>query len=163
MRPPCSTPHTVHRRAMLAAFRTAFPDEPRPLTFDNMVRAIAAFERTLIAGNSAFDRYVFRGEHDALSDAQKRGMELFFSAAIGCASCHAGINFSGPWVDGDHPGATPAFADTGHGAVRVPTLRNVSIAAPHLHDGYLPTMRCSSATSASRSSRAPTRACDGDY
>jgi cytochrome c peroxidase len=126
--------------ATLAAFLAAFPGEPRPVTLGNVIRAIAAFERTLISGNSAFDRYVFLGEHDALSGAQKRGMALFFSARAGCGSCHGGINFSGAWVDRDHPDATPAFADTGHGPVRVATLRNLSLTGPYLHDGSLPTL-----------------------
>ena len=102
-----------------------FPDEARAVSMDNVIRAIAAYERTLIAGNSAFDRYVFAGEHEALDARQKRGMQLFFGSA-GCAHCHGGINFAGPWVDREHPRATAIFADTGTGkSVRVPTLRNL--------------------------------------
>jgi cytochrome c peroxidase len=105
-----------------------------------VIRAIAAFERTLIAGDSAFDRYVFRGEHTALSVRQKQGMALFFSKA-GCSGCHGGINFTGPWRDREHPSAEPRFADAGTGvAVRVPTLRNLSRTAPYLHDGRLATL-----------------------
>ena len=116
-------------------FAAAFPGETPALTLDNAIRAIAAFERTLFRGDSSFDRYVFRGEHTALSDAQKRGMELFFGKA-GCSACHAGINFAGPWVDRHQRHAEPAFADVGTGvAVRVPTLRNLSATAPYLHDG----------------------------
>jgi cytochrome c peroxidase len=122
------------------AFREAFPGEARPVTLDNVVRAIAAYERTLIAGDSAFDRYVFRGEHAALDATQKRGMALFFGAA-GCAACHSGINFSGPWRDQGGPPAEAPFADTGTGiAVRVPTLRNLGATAPYLHDGRLATL-----------------------
>lgn len=122
------------------AFRVAFPEDPRPVSMDNLIRAIASYERTLIRGASPFDRYVFGGEHGALDDAQKRGMELFFGAA-GCSACHGGINFAGPWTDRDHPRAEPVFADTGTGvAVRVPTLRNLGATAPYLHDGRLPTL-----------------------
>jgi cytochrome c peroxidase len=125
---------------LLRTFRAAFPDEVHPVSLVNVIRAIAAFERTLIAGGSAFDRYVFRGEHGALDETQKRGMGLFFSKA-GCSTCHGGINFAGAWVDRDHPEAEPVFVDTGTGvAVRVPTLRNLSATGPYLHDGRLATL-----------------------
>jgi cytochrome c peroxidase len=119
-----------------AAFAAAFPGEAPAVTMPNVIRAIAAYERTLVAGHSAFDRYVFGGEHDALDEAQKRGMQLFFSARSGCASCHGGINFAGPWVDREQPEARAIFADTGTGqSVRVPTLRNLAATAPYMHDG----------------------------
>ena len=122
--------------AMIRAFGDAFPGLDDPVNMDNVIRAIAAYERTLFAGNSAFDRYVFRGEHAALSQRQKAGMQLFYSTKAGCASCHGGVNFAGAWVDRDHPEADPVFADTGTGvAVRVPTLRNLPVTAPYMHDG----------------------------
>jgi cytochrome c peroxidase len=125
---------------MLAAFQAAFPGDPEPVTMDNTIRAIAAFERTLIRGDSAFDRYVFQGDHAALDAAQKRGMQLFYARA-GCAACHGGINFAGPWTDAAHPAAEPVFADVGTGAaVRVPTLRNLGATGPYLHDGRLATL-----------------------
>jgi cytochrome c peroxidase len=122
------------------AFDQAFPRETRPVRMDNVIRAIAAYERTLLAGGSAFDRYLFGGEHEALSPSQKRGMGLFFSPRAGCAACHGGINFAGPWIDQQHPQAEPVFADTGAGPVRVPTLRNLAATAPYLHDGSLPSL-----------------------
>jgi len=122
--------------ALSRRFAAAFPGVTVPVTMDNVIRAIAAYERTLLAGGSAFDRYVFAGDHRALSERQKAGMQLFFSERTGCASCHSGINFNGEWVDRDHPLATPVFADTGTGvAVRVPTLRNLPATAPYMHDG----------------------------
>jgi cytochrome c peroxidase len=124
-----------------AQFAAAFPGEARPVTIRNVVRAIAAYERTLVSAGSPFDRYVFGGDTSALSPSQKRGMALFFSARTGCAACHGGILFSGPWVDRDHPDAEPAFADTGSGVkVRVPTLRNVARTGPYLHDGRRATL-----------------------
>src|SRR6266403_5090593 len=63
-----------------AAFSQAFPQAQEPVTFDNLVKAIAAFERTLIYGNSPFDRYVFGGDHEAISAQAKRGMQLFYSS-----------------------------------------------------------------------------------
>jgi cytochrome c peroxidase len=120
---------------MPARFEAAFPGEAVPVTLDNLIRAIAAFERTLLSGDSPFDRYVYAGDHRALSDRQKAGMRLFFGGA-GCAGCHSGINFNGEWVDRDHPVAEPSFAETGSGvAVRVPTLRNLAATSPYLHDG----------------------------
>jgi len=121
---------------MAREFATAFPGEERPVSIDNVIRAIAAYERTLFAGNSAFDRYVFRGDHRAMSERQKAGMQLFYSERAGCARCHGGVNFTGAWVDRDHPEAESVFADTGTGvAVRVPTLRNLPATAPYMHDG----------------------------
>jgi cytochrome c peroxidase len=122
-------------------FRAAFPGESRPLTIDNTIRAIAAYLRTLLSASSPFDRYVFAGEHGALDAAQKRGMELFFSARTGCSACHAGINFANAWIDSEHTTATPVFADTGTGQfVRVPTLRNLGLTAPYMHDGRFATL-----------------------
>ena len=67
-------------------------------------------------------------------------MEIF-SGRAGCAACHGGINFAGPWVDRDIPRAEPAFADSGTGAtVRVPTLRNVARTGPYMHDGRFATL-----------------------
>jgi cytochrome c peroxidase len=95
----------------------------------------------LLSASSPFDRYVFAGDHDALDAAQKRGMQLFFSARSGCSTCHAGINFANAWIDSEHTSATPVFADTGTGQfVRVPTLRNLSATAPYMHDGRFATL-----------------------
>jgi cytochrome c peroxidase len=118
-------------------FAAAFPAEAAPLSFGNVVKAIAAFERTLISGGSPFDRYVFGGEHGALSPEAKRGMALFFSPRAGCAGCHSGFNFSGNWRDSQGATGRASFASNGAsaGAMRVPTLRNVALTAPYMHDG----------------------------
>jgi len=107
-----------------------------------IIKAIAAFERTLIFGHSAFDAYVFAGEHAALSASAKRGMGLFFSHRLGCAGCHAGFNFSGNWRDSSGATGQASFADEGLGVgpVRVPTLRNIAITAPYMHDGRFATL-----------------------
>jgi cytochrome c peroxidase len=126
--------------SMRAAFAVAFP-EGRVPTMDDAIRAIAAYERTLLSAASPFDRYVFSGDHGALTSAQKRGMDTFFSERAGCARCHGGINFAGDWVDRAHPTAKSVFADTGTGeAVRVPTLRNLPATAPYMHDGRFATL-----------------------
>jgi cytochrome c peroxidase len=132
----------LRRDAKLAArFAAVFPREDSPVSMSNVIRAIAAFQRTLISGNSPFDRYVFGGDHAALTQRQKQGLELFFSAEAGCARCHSGLNFSGPWRDGEHPDTAASYADNGTGeALRVPTLRNVARTAPYMHDGRYATL-----------------------
>jgi cytochrome c peroxidase len=121
---------------MATAFARAFPDENPALTITNLIKAIACFERTLVVAGSAFDRYVFDGEHDALRPEAKRGMRLFFSAEIGCANCHAGITFAGPWRDARGSTGAARLVDNGIGfQSRVPTLRQLRWTAPYMHDG----------------------------
>ncbi len=123
-------------------FAAAFPQQTAPVSFANLVKAIGAFERTLISGGSPFDRYVFGGEHEALSPQAKRGMALFFSPPVGCAGCHSGFNFSGNWRDAQGPTGRASFANNGTsaGPMRVPTLRNVALTAPYMHDGRFATL-----------------------
>jgi cytochrome c peroxidase len=123
-----------------ARFIAAFPGESPPVTIDHMVKAIAAFERTLISGRSSFDRYVFDDDLDALSTSSKRGMALFYSARAGCSQCHSGLNFSGPLRYQGHVQAAASMANTGLGRMRVPTLRNVALTAPYMHDGSIATL-----------------------
>lgn len=123
-----------------AAFARAFPDESDPFKTTNLVRALASFTRALISGRSPFDRYVFEDERAALDESAKRGMALFFSERTGCAECHSGINFSGPIAHAAFPRVAAPFVDTGAGRLRVPTLRNVAVSAPYMHDGRLPTL-----------------------
>jgi cytochrome c peroxidase len=124
------------------AFAKAFPQEAAPVNFGNLVKAIAAFERTLIFGGSPFDRYVFSGEHAAISAQAKRGMQLFYSPQAGCGSCHSGFNFNGNWRDSQGDTGKPGFATNGLGdeLMRVPTLRNIAVTAPYMHDGRFATL-----------------------
>ena len=150
----------------VAQFQAAFPGNASPVGMDQVIKAIACFERTLISGRSPFDRYLFDDDHAALSEPATRGMALFYSSRVGCAACHSGINFSGPIVYVGHQSERALFANTGlydvdrHGAYppsdqglievthrgadmgkfRVPTLRNVALTAPYMHDGSLPTL-----------------------
>jgi cytochrome c peroxidase len=132
-----------------AEFRQVFGDE---VTVDNIAAAIAAYERTLVADDTPYDRFV-RGDKTALDAAQTRGMALFKS--VGCILCHYGPNFSSASVfDGRVPYRVfPAFAnrytaryrlteDVGRsvprerrGLWRVPSLRNVALTAPYFHNG----------------------------
>jgi cytochrome c peroxidase len=139
-------------------FAAVFPGDPAPVSMPHIIAAIAAFERTLISGRAPFDRYVFDDDRTALSDAAKRGMALFYSSRAGCAGCHSGINFAGPIVYEGHTDVAASFADTGldtpadrglmqasrraadAGKFRVPTLRNIMLTAPYMHDGRFATL-----------------------
>lgn len=159
-----------------AMFAAAFPVHAagERISVETVVQAIAAFERTLISGDSAYDRRVYLDDSDAMSEAAKRGMRLFFSERVGCFHCHGGINFSGPMVSADAPRSRPTgrdrhagFHNTGlynlgpkgglypadnpglaeHtsrrrdvGRFRAPTLRNVALTAPYMHDGSIATL-----------------------
>lgn len=117
-------------------FARAFPADAIPVQLANIVRAIASFERTLVSGRSAFDRYVFDDERAALNAAARRGMEVFFSRRAACAECHSGFTVGG---------ASASYANTGvardeRQGFRVPSLRNIAVTAPYMHDGSLPTL-----------------------
>lgn len=123
------------------AFGYVFPEANGHIELQHVVKSIAAFERTLVSGNSPFDRYVFGGEHRALTDEAKRGMALFFSERVGCAGCHSGFNFSGAWRD-SQADAEPSLTRNGTGPepTRIPTLRNIEVTAPYMHDGRFSTL-----------------------
>jgi cytochrome c peroxidase len=124
------------------AFLAAFPDSAGKATLDRVVKAIATFERTLISGRSPFDRYVFGGDHAALSAEAKAGMALFYSTRLGCSACHSGFNFSGNWRDAQGATGAATFANNGTSTMplRVPTLRNISVTSPYMHDGRFSTL-----------------------
>ncbi len=135
-------------------FDDAFGNES--MTVENAAKAVAAFERTLITPNSAYDKYV-KGDKKAMTAQQVRGMEAF--ASTGCTSCHSGAAFNGPKMEFGQGFYTkfPTFADdtyikkydltadkgresaTGKVAdahmYRVPTLRNITDTAPYFHNG----------------------------
>ena len=123
-----------------AQFAAAFPGPSSPVSFEQIEKAIATFERTLISGNSPFDRFLYRDDRAALSDSARRGMDLFFSKRTKCSECHSGFNLSGPvQIDGAEPDAA-VFHETGVGPFRAPTLRNIAVTAPYMHDGRLATL-----------------------
>jgi cytochrome c peroxidase len=129
------------------AFEKAFPGEPDPITLENVQKAIAAFEATLITPNAPLDRFL-RGEANALSPFQKEGLALFIDR--GCASCHNGINVGGgmyaPFGVVEKPGAdilpptdkgrfTVTKTASDEYVFKVPTLRNIRLTAPYFHSG----------------------------
>ena len=126
------------------AFALAFPDDHDAVSLKNVTRALAAYIRTLIAGNSPYDRLLYQDDQGALSNAALRGMRLFHSTELGCSACHSGFNFSGPVRYVGARAATPVFhrartAGDGEG-FRAPTLRNIALTAPYMHDGRFATL-----------------------
>ena len=137
-------------------FDKAFPDEG--MTADTVAKAIAAYERTLICDDTAYDKFI-KGDPDALDQKQKRGYDLFMGEAK-CVLCHAPPSFSnatntkgGLYYNIGIGTAGKAQADVDIGrmkitgqtsdwaAFKVPTLRNISKSAPYFHDGSVATLR----------------------
>lgn len=166
------------------AFQQVFGKSGKDITRKEVLQAIAAFERTVIAGDSPFDRWRYGGDQKALTPAQKRGFELFVGQGR-CVSCHViehtqalftdnqfhnigvGINS----IQKEVPTLVPAFvkakkggADVditvlsdpkaselgrfavteqfdGLGAFKTPTLRNIALTAPYMHDGSIKTLK----------------------
>ena len=154
-----------HSGVYQTLFSNAFPDIEDPFTVEQVTQAIATFERTLISGNSDFDKHS-QGD-DVLSDSAKRGSDLFFSERLECFHCHGGFNFS---QSVDHEGL--AFqqlefhnnglynlnqqggypldntglweftaVDSDMGRFRAPSLRNIALTSPYMHDGSIATLR----------------------
>ncbi len=151
-------------------FAAAFPAEERPISVGNVTRALGAFQRTLISGNSLYDRYQ-RGEVGALSDAARRGM-IFVTTnedhRFECNHCHGGLFFTDhvTWAGRSSRGESPPYHQTGlydtdgqggypspntgvfdvtlnpadMGKFKAPTLRNIALTAPYMHDGSLATL-----------------------
>jgi cytochrome c peroxidase len=149
-------------------FPEAFPESAKdPITLANVAKALAAFERTIISARSPWDRFHYSGDAGAIPDSAKRGEVLYFSDVLaGCYRCHGGFNFSDA---SDYVGNTRApveFHNTGlynlvgafsypspnlgiylHtkrpadvGKFKTPTLRNVELTAPYMHDGSIATL-----------------------
>jgi cytochrome c peroxidase len=146
-------------------FREAFPHEPRPITRNNLVRAVATFERAIVSARSPYDRYHFDRDDSAISEAAKRGEILFHSRPLSCFTCHGGVHFSGS--TGTRMRSMPVeFHNTGLynlpgllsypaqnaglydvtrdprdvGTFKAPTLRNIAVTAPYMHDGSVATL-----------------------
>ncbi len=146
-------------------FPRAFPETASPFTFENVPRALAAFQRTLLSGWSEYDKHI-AGQASAFGASEKRGLELFFSEELECYHCHGGFLFSDSVahagstffealfhntglynIDGngaypaDNPGLfeiTTNPADMGR--FRAVSLRNVAVTAPYFHDGSAATL-----------------------
>jgi cytochrome c peroxidase len=127
-------------------FRVAFPDDPDPVRFDNVVRAIGAFERKLVTP-SRFDDFV-AGDDSALTPEEKRGLSVFIET--GCTACHAGPLFGGqmyqklglvhPYETEDQGRMAVTRSESDRHFFKVPSLRNVAETGPYFHDGQVPTL-----------------------
>lgn len=151
----------------VARFSEAFPEERAPaIRLDTIVKAIAAFERTLLSTRSAYDDFWYRKDPSALSAEALAGFELFFSERLECFHCHGDFNFQASSTHSnttfdevvfhnnglynlDGAGAYPArdqglydltHVDGDRGRFKAPTLRNIMLTAPYMHDGSLATI-----------------------
>ena len=147
-------------------FERAFPGTAAErFTVANVTKAIASFERSIISGRSPYDRYHYYREDDAISESAKRGETLFFNQHLSCFRCHGGFNFSGDSA-GEGRRREVEFHNTGLynvpgklsypapnvgifeftkapgdvGKFKAPTLRNIAVTAPYMHDGSIPTL-----------------------
>jgi cytochrome c peroxidase len=146
-------------------FSSAFGDRDA-FTVVNTTRALASFERTIISGRSPYDRYHFDRDDAAISAAAKRGEQLFFSQPLSCFRCHNGFTFSGAADFEGRRDREPEFHNTGLynlagalsypapnaglydvtkkledvGKFKAPTVRNVAVTAPYMHDGSVATL-----------------------
>jgi cytochrome c peroxidase len=148
----------LHREPVYCRlFPQAFPGGPEPFTLANLARAIAAFERTIISARSPYDRYHTGGDPTAVSDAVKRGEAVFFTDHEGgCFRCHSGVNLGGGPefhntglynVAGPYSYPAPNLGIFEHtrrpadmGKFKAPSLRNIALTAPYMHDGSIATL-----------------------
>lgn len=147
-------------------FPAAFPEGGDVYTLPNVTKSIAAFERTIISMRSPYDRYRWGGEPSAISDSAKRGELIFMSSERGgCFQCHGGWNFTSIRFEGSRdregegdprggffntgvsaylPPNRGVYESTGRaadlGKFRAPTLRNIAVTGPYMHDGSLATL-----------------------
>jgi len=148
-------------------FRAAFPDSPSGVTVEKIIFALATFCRTLVSADSAYDRFL-RGDKTALTEQQRRGAALFNGEDLECFHCHNGVNLTSSYRDFNTTDGTVRypFFNTGlynvdgagsyppqdqglyeltlnpadRGRFRPPTLRNVALTAPYMHDGSIATL-----------------------
>jgi cytochrome c peroxidase len=147
-------------------FPAAFPGESHPVSLVNVTRALATFERTILSFRSPYDRYAYGGDRSALSVGALRGRDLFFSDEVACFRCHGGFALSDAVVRDGGPAVVVEYHNTGlynldgkgayppdntgvftvsglpadMGRFRAPTLRNIAVTAPYMHDGSVATL-----------------------
>jgi cytochrome c peroxidase len=148
-------------------FRQAFPDLGDPFSIDSVIFALASYMRSLLSGRSSWDRLLYEDEQGALSSAARRGMRVFFSPQASCSECHGSFNLSGAVIHAGSPAVRKEFHNTGlydvdgrggypdrdeglrelngdpidSGKFRAPSLRNVAVTAPYMHDGSVADLR----------------------
>jgi cytochrome c peroxidase len=148
----------------VSLFAQAYPEQAEPFQLKNLTAAIASFERSLISANSPYDRAVYYKE-PLPADAQ-RGADLFFSERLECFHCHGGFNFSDATRHKRTTFAEFSFHNTGlynlggsgaypepnrglyelsfsaqdMGRFKAPSLRNIAVTGPYMHDGSIETL-----------------------
>ena len=146
-------------------FANAFPDDTDKITIDTVNKALAAFGSTMISGDSEFDKDQ-RNEVNSMSDTARNGRELFFSERLECFHCHGGFNFSdsidhagvqftqnsfhnnalynldgnGLYPSNNHGLREFTLLPEDEGKFRAPSLRNIELTAPYMHDGSIATL-----------------------
>ncbi len=147
-------------------FAQAFPDEGDSISVGNVTKAIAAFQRQLVSFNSPYDRWQYQRDTSALNESEQRGLSLFFGEKLECFHCHGGFLFSqasdhaqntfdqkafmnnGLYnldVDGSYPRGNEGLYDmyfepADKGRFKPPSLRNIAVTAPYMHDGSIATL-----------------------
>lgn len=153
-------------RRYRALFQRAFPGETDCFTVKNVTKALASFERSIISARAPYDRYHYGGDDSAVSEPAKRGEVLFFNQHLACFRCHGGFDFSDSTISEHTAGREIEFHNTGLynlagalsypapnvgiyeytkktsdvGKFKVPTLRNIAVTAPYMHDGSIATL-----------------------
>lgn len=143
----------------------AFPDDADPFSILNVLRSVASFTRSIVSFDSPYDHFL-RGDAAALDESQQRGMALFFSERVECFHCHGGFNFTDSSTHANSTVANVGFHNTGlynigangdyppdntglydltgkredMGRFKAPSLRNVAVTAPYMHDGSIATI-----------------------
>jgi cytochrome c peroxidase len=147
-------------------FERAFGADPDPFTLEHVTQALATFERTIISARSPYDRYHTERDDTAISAAARRGETLFFSQPLSCFRCHGGFTMSGAVDFEGRRERHVEFHNTGLynlagvlsypppntgvyeitrkpedvGKFKAPTLRNIAVTAPYMHDGSAATL-----------------------
>lgn len=147
-------------------FKKAFPQDKNPINLKNMSYALSSFQRTIISSNSPYDKFIYEKNDKALSNSAKRGKDLFFSEKLSCFKCHGGFNFSNSTKHSNTKNIEKPFHNNGlynidqkgsypndntgiyelsnkiedMGKFKAPTLRNISLTAPYMHDGSISTL-----------------------
>ncbi|MDJ0450383.1 di-heme enzyme [Methylocystis sp. JR02] len=145
-------------------FKEAFPDKTDPISLETIVKAISAFERGVVSFNSRYDQYL-QGKLK-LSEAEQRGHDLYFGEKAECHHCHGSVNFNDQFVHVKTREAETPFHNTGlydidgkggyplpnrglfditsdpddMGKFRAPSLRNIAVTGPYMHDGTVATL-----------------------
>jgi len=145
-------------------FAQAFPKEAKPISFGNVIKAIAAFERGVVSASSKYDLYLLGKA--SLSPEETRGKDLFFGEKAECHHCHGSVNFDDQFYHaktreietpfhntglydldgkGGYPAPNRGVFENSHkpedmGAFRAPSLRNIAVTAPYMHDGSVATL-----------------------